>query len=87
MNRCISVLSVFSVLRRIKVTFLDTIVRIEHQPLDLETGVALEVHIKRWVPASFFLAEYELQTGKTRPGFHWRLFYILTASLILQLEY
>ncbi|XP_035768737.1 autophagy-related protein 2 homolog A [Neolamprologus brichardi] len=46
-NRCISVLSVFSVLRRIKVTFLDTIVRIEHQPLDLETGVALEVHIKR----------------------------------------
>uniref|UniRef100_A0AAQ6A3D2 Autophagy related 2A n=1 Tax=Amphiprion ocellaris TaxID=80972 RepID=A0AAQ6A3D2_AMPOC len=36
-----------TVLRRIKVTFLDTIVRIEHQPLDLETGVALEVHIKR----------------------------------------
>uniref|UniRef100_A0AAQ5XQF3 Autophagy related 2A n=1 Tax=Amphiprion ocellaris TaxID=80972 RepID=A0AAQ5XQF3_AMPOC len=34
-----------TVLRRIKVTFLDTIVRIEHQPLDLETGVALEVHI------------------------------------------
>ncbi|KAM8848900.1 autophagy-related protein 2 homolog A [Synchiropus picturatus] len=36
-----------TVLRRIKVTFLDTIVRIEHQTLDLETGVALEVHIKR----------------------------------------
>uniref|UniRef100_A0A8C9ZHY2 Autophagy related 2A n=1 Tax=Sander lucioperca TaxID=283035 RepID=A0A8C9ZHY2_SANLU len=36
-----------TVLRRIKVTFIDTIVRIEHQPLDLETGVALEVHIKR----------------------------------------
>uniref|UniRef100_A0A4W6EYW7 Autophagy related 2A n=1 Tax=Lates calcarifer TaxID=8187 RepID=A0A4W6EYW7_LATCA len=36
-----------TVLRRIKVTFLDTIIRIEHQPLDLETGVALEVHIKR----------------------------------------
>uniref|UniRef100_A0A668ADV6 Autophagy related 2A n=1 Tax=Myripristis murdjan TaxID=586833 RepID=A0A668ADV6_9TELE len=36
-----------TVLRRIKVTFLDTIVRIEHQPLDLEKGVALEVHIKR----------------------------------------
>uniref|UniRef100_A0A3B4V0R0 Autophagy related 2A n=1 Tax=Seriola dumerili TaxID=41447 RepID=A0A3B4V0R0_SERDU len=36
-----------TVLRRIKVTFLDTIVRIEHQPLDLDTGVALEVHIKR----------------------------------------
>uniref|UniRef100_A0A8C2XJ07 Autophagy related 2A n=1 Tax=Cyclopterus lumpus TaxID=8103 RepID=A0A8C2XJ07_CYCLU len=37
-----------TVLRRIKVTFIDTIVRIEHQPLDLETGVALEVHIKRY---------------------------------------
>ncbi|CAB1337518.1 unnamed protein product [Coregonus sp. 'balchen'] len=36
-----------TVLRRIKVTLLDTIVRIEHQPLDLETGIALEVHIKR----------------------------------------
>ncbi|XP_054889953.1 autophagy-related protein 2 homolog A [Poeciliopsis prolifica] len=36
-----------TVLRRIKVTFIDTIVRIEHQPLDLETGVALEVHIQR----------------------------------------
>ncbi|XP_054648110.1 autophagy-related protein 2 homolog A isoform X2 [Dunckerocampus dactyliophorus] len=35
-----------TVLRRIKVTLLDTIVRIEHQPPDLETGVALEVHIK-----------------------------------------
>ncbi|XP_051942118.1 autophagy-related protein 2 homolog A isoform X2 [Hippocampus zosterae] len=36
-----------TVLRRIKVTLLDTIVRIEHQPPDLETGIALEVHIKR----------------------------------------
>uniref|UniRef100_A0A3P9I7C6 Autophagy related 2A n=1 Tax=Oryzias latipes TaxID=8090 RepID=A0A3P9I7C6_ORYLA len=36
-----------TVLRRIKVTLLDTIIRIEHQPLDLKTGVALEVHIKR----------------------------------------
>ncbi|KAM7389872.1 hypothetical protein PAMP_023820 [Pampus punctatissimus] len=36
-----------TVLRRIKVTFIDTIVRIEHQSLDLETDVALEVHIKR----------------------------------------
>uniref|UniRef100_A0A671XK62 Autophagy related 2A n=1 Tax=Sparus aurata TaxID=8175 RepID=A0A671XK62_SPAAU len=32
-----------TVLRRIKVTFIDTIVRIEHHPLDLETGVALEI--------------------------------------------
>uniref|UniRef100_A0A8C5E3R7 Autophagy related 2A n=1 Tax=Gouania willdenowi TaxID=441366 RepID=A0A8C5E3R7_GOUWI len=38
-----------TVLRRIKVTFIDTIVRIEHQPPGLETGVALEVHIKRYV--------------------------------------
>ncbi|XP_077464814.1 autophagy-related protein 2 homolog A [Stigmatopora argus] len=36
-----------TVLRRIKVTLLDTIVRIEHQPPDLQAGVALEVHIKR----------------------------------------
>uniref|UniRef100_A0A1A8BFY2 Autophagy related 2A n=1 Tax=Nothobranchius kadleci TaxID=1051664 RepID=A0A1A8BFY2_NOTKA len=36
-----------TVLRRIKVTFLDTIVRIEHHPPELRTGVALEVHIKR----------------------------------------
>uniref|UniRef100_A0A674CIT4 Autophagy related 2A n=1 Tax=Salmo trutta TaxID=8032 RepID=A0A674CIT4_SALTR len=37
-----------TVLRRIKVTLLDTIIRIEHQPLDMETGIALEVHIKRY---------------------------------------
>lgn len=50
MNLWMSLISsVFAVLRRIKVTFIDTIVRIEHQPLDLETGVALEVHIKRYV--------------------------------------
>uniref|UniRef100_A0A8C2H2S0 Autophagy related 2A n=1 Tax=Cyprinus carpio TaxID=7962 RepID=A0A8C2H2S0_CYPCA len=36
-----------TVLRRIKVTFLDTIVRIEHHSLDAETGVALEMRIKR----------------------------------------
>ncbi|KAB5571342.1 hypothetical protein PHYPO_G00223950 [Pangasianodon hypophthalmus] len=36
-----------TVLRRIKVTFLDTIVRIEHHPLDTKDGVALEMQIKR----------------------------------------
>ncbi|XP_053361603.1 autophagy-related protein 2 homolog A isoform X1 [Clarias gariepinus] len=36
-----------TVLRRIKVTFLDTIVRIEHHPLDAKDGVALEMQIKR----------------------------------------
>ncbi|KAF4091423.1 hypothetical protein AMELA_G00036730 [Ameiurus melas] len=36
-----------TVLRRIKVTFLDTIIRIEHHPLDSMNGVALEMQIKR----------------------------------------
>ncbi|XP_069500847.1 autophagy-related protein 2 homolog A [Ambystoma mexicanum] len=36
-----------TVLRRIKVTFLDTIIRVEHTPDGAEKGVALEVHIKR----------------------------------------
>uniref|UniRef100_A0A8C1JRV3 Autophagy related 2A n=1 Tax=Cyprinus carpio TaxID=7962 RepID=A0A8C1JRV3_CYPCA len=36
-----------TVLRRIKVTFLDTIVRVEHHSQDAETGVALEMRIKR----------------------------------------
>ncbi|XP_059810801.1 autophagy-related protein 2 homolog A [Hypanus sabinus] len=36
-----------TVLRKIKVTFLDTIVRVEHTPDSSRTGVALEMHIKR----------------------------------------
>ncbi|XP_039616656.1 autophagy-related protein 2 homolog A isoform X1 [Polypterus senegalus] len=36
-----------TVLRRIKVTFLDVIIRVEHTPLVSQSGVALEVHIKR----------------------------------------
>ncbi|XP_069752323.1 autophagy-related protein 2 homolog A [Narcine bancroftii] len=36
-----------TVLRSIKVTFLDTIVRVEHTPDGSGTGLALEVHIKR----------------------------------------
>lgn len=36
-----------SVLRRIKVTFLDTVVRVEHSPGDGEHGVAVEVHVQR----------------------------------------
>ncbi|KAM8940476.1 autophagy-related protein 2 homolog A isoform 2-T2 [Pelodytes ibericus] len=36
-----------TVLRRIKVTFLDTIIRIENTPADSATGTALEIHIKR----------------------------------------
>ncbi|XP_054846840.1 autophagy-related protein 2 homolog A [Eublepharis macularius] len=36
-----------TVLRRIEVTFLDTVVRIEHTPSGGQGSVALEVHIKR----------------------------------------
>lgn len=36
-----------SVLRRIKVTFLDTVVRVEHSPGDGERGVAVEIHVQR----------------------------------------
>ncbi|XP_072277479.1 autophagy-related protein 2 homolog A isoform X2 [Pyxicephalus adspersus] len=36
-----------TVLRRIKVTFLDTIIRIENMPAESDTGTALEIHIKR----------------------------------------
>ncbi|XP_044618070.2 autophagy-related protein 2 homolog A isoform X2 [Equus asinus] len=36
-----------TVLRRIKVTFLDTVVRVEHSPGDGEHGVAVEVHVQR----------------------------------------
>lgn len=35
------------VLRRIKVTFLDTVVRVEHLPGDRPRGVAVEVHVQR----------------------------------------
>lgn len=36
-----------SVLRRIRVTFLDTVVRVEHSLGDGEHGVAVEVHVQR----------------------------------------
>uniref|UniRef100_A0A2K6N4D6 Autophagy related 2A n=2 Tax=Rhinopithecus TaxID=542827 RepID=A0A2K6N4D6_RHIBE len=36
-----------TVLRRIKVTFLDTVVRVEHSPGDGEHGVAVEVRVQR----------------------------------------
>ncbi|XP_069848263.1 autophagy-related protein 2 homolog A-like isoform X1 [Dipodomys merriami] len=36
-----------TVLRRIKVTFLDSVVRIEHSPGDGEHGVAMEIHVQR----------------------------------------
>lgn len=56
-------LFLFAVLRRIKVTFLDTIVRIEHQPPGLKTGVALEVHIERWAEASVV---YKIRNGEKK---------------------
>ncbi|XP_077718436.1 autophagy-related protein 2 homolog A isoform X2 [Canis aureus] len=36
-----------TVLRRIKVTFLDTVVRVEHSSGDGEHGVAVEIHVQR----------------------------------------
>lgn len=36
-----------TVLRRVKVTFLDSVVRVEHQTGDGERGVAVEVHVER----------------------------------------
>ncbi|XP_057584173.1 autophagy-related protein 2 homolog A isoform X3 [Hippopotamus amphibius kiboko] len=36
-----------TVLRRIKVTFSDTVVRVEHSPGDGEHGVAVEAHVQR----------------------------------------
>ncbi|XP_047677677.1 autophagy-related protein 2 homolog B isoform X1 [Tachysurus fulvidraco] len=38
-----------TVLRRVKVTFLDTVLKIEHVPENSKTGVALEMRIKRMV--------------------------------------
>lgn len=36
-----------TVLRRIKVTFLDTVVRVEHSVGDVDRGVAVEVRLQR----------------------------------------
>ncbi|XP_077993352.1 autophagy-related protein 2 homolog A-like [Glandiceps talaboti] len=36
-----------SVLSRVKMTFIDTVIRIEHVPKDSRLGVALEIHVKR----------------------------------------
>ncbi|XP_043255081.1 autophagy-related protein 2 homolog A [Colletes gigas] len=35
-----------SILYRVKVRFIDTVIRLEHVPLDSSTGVAVEIHIK-----------------------------------------
>ena len=39
---------VFAVLSKVKVSFLDTIIRLEHLPIEADTGAALEVRIARW---------------------------------------
>ncbi|KAI8514935.1 Autophagy protein [Branchiostoma belcheri] len=57
-----------TVLTRIKVTFVDTIVRIEHVPKDSKTGTALEIHIKR---CRCYLFEHLLNTACAR-GDHVR---------------
>lgn len=35
------------VLRRVKVTFIDTVLRIEHVPENSKTGAALEIRVER----------------------------------------
>jgi autophagy-related protein 2 len=39
-------LVIFSVLCRVKIRFLDTVIRLEHVPLDSSTGVAMEIFIQ-----------------------------------------
>lgn len=36
-----------AVLRRVKVTFLDTVLRVEHIPENSKTGIALELRIRK----------------------------------------
>ncbi|XP_020894955.1 autophagy-related protein 2 homolog A, partial [Exaiptasia diaphana] len=36
-----------SVLSRVKLTFADIVIRLEHLPKDIQTGIGLEIHIKR----------------------------------------
>lgn len=36
-----------SVLARVKLSFTDTVIRFEHLPKDMKTGIGLEIHIKR----------------------------------------
>lgn len=36
-----------AVLRRVKVTFLDTVLRVEHIPENSKTGIALEIRISK----------------------------------------
>jgi len=38
--------SCFSVLSKIKVRFIDTVIRLEHVPMDCSTGVAMEIWIQ-----------------------------------------
>lgn len=36
------------VLARVKLSFTDTVIRLEHLPKDTKTGIGLEIHIKRY---------------------------------------
>lgn len=38
-----------AVLRRVNVTFVDTVLRIEHIPENSKTGIALEIRISKYV--------------------------------------
>lgn len=48
-NHFISFLSGHAVLRRVKVTFVDTVLKIEHTPENSKTGIALEIRINKYV--------------------------------------
>ena len=48
MNNKVKIFSLFfSVLSRVKVSLIDTVIRLEHLPHDAQTGAALELRIKR----------------------------------------
>lgn len=49
----IDILIFFSVLSRVKVKFVNTKIRIEHVPKNGDRGIALEVHIKKYVTCLF----------------------------------
>ncbi len=41
-------INAFVVLTKVKLTFKDTIIRLEHLPKESKTGAALEIHIDRY---------------------------------------
>ena len=44
---------VLTVLSKVKVSFTDTVVRLEHLPKEAEMGAALEIRLARWAILCF----------------------------------